>query len=418
MTVEETMIESKIIPKFIKNLVPGANLKSFDIKLLSGDTFMLTICYQVHLVVVNANSELQNYYLFVKITPECEPDMYDLVQFRNLFTNEINAYTHIIPTFDRNQKYVRLRDSEVQRYSSYLVLDDFTKFGGWRLAKEMVNLSLDHIIAAMHELAVFHGKSYGLKIRSPDKFIEIVELLHESRYNSELPDNYNVTVKAKCVGAINCVRNSDLKDEIPESFLQKLENLLADPHNYGRQIVRPTEPLSTLCHGDYLRNNLAFRYELDEDGNEIPIDAMMFDLQTIRHSSPMVDVCVFICNSTGIDVRGPNFDKIFDSYYNTLIDTIKQDLKDDELPEYFNRRRFLQEYVKYLPLGLSIASYFLPVLNNKDELVLDLADPLGPEKIAEKIMSLGGENIDREYRSIIHQMYRLSEELDVDIFTI
>lgn len=52
---------------------------------------------------------------------------------------------------------------------------------------------------------------------------------------------------------------------------------------------------------------------------DVPEDVLMFDFQTLRYASPMVDFALFIANSTGVDVRGQNFNLIFDTYYNALI---------------------------------------------------------------------------------------------------
>lgn len=54
--------------------------------------------------------------------------------------------------------------------------------------------------------------------------------------------------------------NNSVEQVVPERFLCKLEKMLADPFNYQRRLVQPKEPLAILCHGDYLRNNIAFSY--------------------------------------------------------------------------------------------------------------------------------------------------------------
>lgn len=63
---------------------------------------------------------------------------------------------------------------------------------------------------------------------------------------------------------------------------------------------------------------------------------MMFDFQTLRYTSPMVDFVTFIANSTGVDVRSQHFDLIFNTYYDTLISHFCAAAKLDEkkVPEY------------------------------------------------------------------------------------
>jgi hypothetical protein len=58
------------------------------------------------------------------------------------------------------------------------------------------------------------------------------------------------------------------KDLVPEEFLQQVEHVLSEPWHYGKKSVIPEEPLAIICHGDYLRNNLAFKYD-DENVNPL-----------------------------------------------------------------------------------------------------------------------------------------------------
>lgn len=63
---------------------------------------------------------------------------------------------------------------------------------------------------------------------------------------------------------------------------------------------------------------------------------MMFDFQTLRYTSPMVDFATFIANSTGVDVRRQHFDLIFDTYHETLIRHFCDgaQLDTESVPEY------------------------------------------------------------------------------------
>ena len=61
---------------------------------------------------------------------------------------------------------------------------------------------------------------------------------------------------------------------------------------------------------------------------------MMFDFQTLRYASPMLDLVVFLSNSAGVDVRQPNFKKIFTQYHTSLLSSFKKGFGSDEVPEF------------------------------------------------------------------------------------
>lgn len=79
------------------------------------------------------------------MTPKTDEISYKSAQFNELFTNEINAYTDIFKTlkWDTTKHYY----SYNKPMSACIVLRDFSQ-DGYRMCKEIFNLSLDHIIIA------------------------------------------------------------------------------------------------------------------------------------------------------------------------------------------------------------------------------------------------------------------------------
>lgn len=57
------------------------------------------------------------------------------------------------------------------------------------------------------------------------------------------------------------MEKSELKNVIPKEFLKNLEELLEDPYAYQKKKTFSSGPFHTYCHGDFLRNNIAFKYE-------------------------------------------------------------------------------------------------------------------------------------------------------------
>lgn len=202
----------------------------------------------------------------------------------------------------------------------------------------------------MAELGKFHGTMFALKHNDRNAFDHLKNSLLEARYVRDFTNiTYERIMRLGTQRAADSVRSHpEASNIIPEAFLQRMDDLMANTYLYQKTKVAPKEPLAILTHGDFLRNNLAFRYNSDKvhcmyiytnschtsvvfhRQPDLPEDVMMFDFQTLRYSSPMVDFTTFIANSTGADVRALHFNCMFDTYYDSLI---KNYCKNANLPE-------------------------------------------------------------------------------------
>lgn len=175
---------------------------------------------------------------------------------------------------------------------------------------------------------------YALKHTDAQKYEGIKSKLVESRYNRDgFGVEWTLRLKHGIKRATKAVRDSDeFRDLIPEEFLQRIETVTANEFMYQKRCVQPVEPIAIICHGDYLRNNIAYRY----DDNDKAVDAMMFDFQTLRCASPMIDLGTFMSLSTGRIERDKHFWDIFRGYHEALIQSYlaSTNLKEFDIPEY------------------------------------------------------------------------------------
>ncbi|XP_016968343.1 uncharacterized protein LOC108036594 [Drosophila biarmipes] len=377
------------------------------------EAFMLTFCYRTTIHFEYDGQEYQRK-MVVKKTPMMPPDVYEAVQFRALFSNEINFYTEILPEIQSlaGGKFAapKYYYSELNQNSAVAILEDFAEHG-WRVAKDRVGLSLEHALIAVAYLGRFHGFAYALKHTNPQKFSKLTDSLKESRYASDvIHAEWKLTIKTSIARAAKAV--ATFQPQIDKEFVEKLSFLIADYTLYGRQRVAPREPLATLCHGDYVRNNVAYKY----DDQEQPQEIMMFDYQTMRISSPMIDLSVFLAVSTYADVRYNNFDAIFHEYCSALYDSYRKHAK-QEVPESMSRAELLKEYVRFLPYSVSISASFLMTLVEPLDMSPEemFAAQLTEDEIIERTMTQGGEIVDKELAHQVKEMLELSQLTGVPI---
>ncbi|XP_055716490.1 uncharacterized protein LOC129810190 [Phlebotomus papatasi] len=418
-------IKCELVPKLVSDgklsFDGDAAIKSCEASKLGEDgTFMRTLCYRVKVELFSVKSGLTHRVcLVIKLTPPNTPlEFYETGNYAQLFENEFISYNTVLPLLQGlDIFYPKYFYSSQAPQKEIIVLSDFTD-EGWAVAKPVTNLSLENILASVKLLGRFHGYSYGIKETNPELFSKIRKQLKLTSFNADTSGNdvWDRMMTKSIRRGTNSIRESDeTRSEIPEVFLMDFEKYLENPMKVQRILNEPSEPLSVLCHGDYLSNNIAFKETTEADGTS-SIIAMMFDFQTLRYSSPMVDLATFIANSTGVDVRKPHFDDIFRSYHTELVKALceKWNKNEDELPSHYSYGNFLKEYAKYLPFGYSIAASFIPMLH------CPVADPLADmqeysmdnenvDELLAKNLSIGGEIVNRELRSIICDIYNLQK---------
>lgn len=202
------------------------------------------------------------------------------------------------------------------------------------MSESVVNLSLDHILTSMDALGRFHGASYAMKHANPHRFASLKNQLDESLLRRKHHATYELILINATRRAFQSIRKcAEAIATVPESFLHDLEMLLINKLNeYRHALSIPQEPLAIICHGDFLRNNIAYKY----DSNGLATNALFFDFQTVTYASPMLDVGTFVANSTNHECRQRHFDEIFRTYYDAVINqfTAKTHLSLDEVPNY------------------------------------------------------------------------------------
>lgn len=64
------------------------------------------------------------------------------------------------------------------------------------------------------------------------------------------------------------------------------------------------------------------------------IGALMFDLQTVRYCSPMLDLTVLLFNSCTYELRQKHLDEILSTYHGTIYKLLGEKLNKN-IPEYY-----------------------------------------------------------------------------------
>lgn len=104
----------------------------------------------------------------------------------------------------------------------------------------------------------FHGNAYAVKKNDPDAFHQIVGKLKESRFNQETMEE--TWINSWRSGLKRAATSS--KGLVPDQFLNQFLTILDDPYTFLKNMTKPVEPIAILCHGDYLRNNIAFQFKV------------------------------------------------------------------------------------------------------------------------------------------------------------
>lgn len=311
-----------------------------------------------------------------------EVALYD--DFLPYFSTVVSDINNIFPDF----VYGFVSDSD-NRLEDIIILKDLVK-EGYRLATSKSKLSLDHILLALQSLGRFHAASYIMKSIDKATFMRKVSSLKEIRNWVYDPADTFQNFLAK-----NGERGIRYLESIPQ-YKDKLESIREFLTNITNNLPRlfETNEVSVLCHGDFCRNNMFFKYEKSECNvnDEVPNNVKFFDMANITHASPVIDIAFFLYLNTVQEQRVHHWDSMIRGYYNSLKETCEaygeSSKTNIQVPTY---EEILEEFKLKSMMSYLSCSFFLPMMMEKKVEDRSLWGELNDEDLIQHRLKTSGE---------------------------
>ena len=119
--------------------------------------------------------------------------------------------------------------------------------------------------------------------------------------------------------------------------------------------MKPVEPMSILCHGDLVINNIFFKKEGQK------VEAKLFDFGRIGYHSPSHDLATFLFFNCSNEDRGSHFNQIFIAYHEALIKYLREAGVTNH--ERFSKENFLEDFKFHAIATFSLPLFLSPHLN-------------------------------------------------------
>ncbi|XP_039304163.1 uncharacterized protein LOC105202091 [Solenopsis invicta] len=371
----------EMMPKIINNLGPNVDNARYEL-LESNNNFIMSNLYRVRLQFENKRNGQKEELSMILKRP-----MLGFSQLAHIdlqFRNEILFYQMYTRP---NEIYARcIYAEEKPPIDSIIALENVNE-RGYYSCPYPYDPPLEYTLAVMRELGRFHGKGYVMKERQREKFFDIVARIQHVRYIKRVGNLYEHHLNIKTLRVIEYLRNQGY-DAI---FCDKMEALLSNAFDeVMMKSVQPSEPLATLCHGDFTLSNMLFKTE--DDGQ---YRLLLIDFALITYSTPVIDICtyLFICCSN--EVRKDKFSEIMLAYHDALKEYLwEAGIKDIEKYSY---NALMDDFRKSALFALPLMCNFSPILwgyLNPKILVQEIID-LGPVESAKKRKYVGGDKVSK-----------------------
>uniref|UniRef100_A0A8D9A5W1 CHK kinase-like domain-containing protein n=1 Tax=Cacopsylla melanoneura TaxID=428564 RepID=A0A8D9A5W1_9HEMI len=360
----------------------------------------------------------------VPVVIKTEPPIPKLREFFNShlqFSNEILFYSQLLPflnTFlvEDESHFVKFLKGGTSDpvLLSYVIMENASK-EGFRLSKSKQLLSLDHILITVNKLGRFHALSYIAKHQNRTQFDSLTAQIKETswtdtRLETGLGDSDLICAVTRATRKFD---NSEAKHIVDgekyQNKVNKMKEMIFDcPTRFMREITTPKEPMAVLCHGDFCRNNVLFKYSeqtTDVSETSSPIDVLFFDLATIRYSSPVIDLSFFIYLNSNPEIR-LHWNQILQSYHDGLRTSVEAFADKNNINVIEGKSNFTsssdgiflpsledvhQEFVYHAIYGFMLCSFFLPVMmvDNPSEVFSEEGGEFWnvPEEVRHKVQS-------------------------------
>jgi thiamine kinase-like enzyme len=191
-----------------------------------------------------------------------------------------------------------------------------------------------------------------------------------------------------------------------QATLDRLKNRLEHAGQYLAYLMEPKEPLAVLCHGDFCRNNMLFRYDSGK-----PSDAVICDFQNVKYASPAIDLSLFMYLNTSSELRNQHWDDLFGEYHATMTRTLARilDCSVEELLPDYGLDEFQKDFVVHGFYGYMICSFFLSKMmeDQKDRVDLAIVLKMNVYEHGNTNIGFGGESASRCLADILKHLESL-----------
>jgi hypothetical protein len=420
---------------------PAYKVLNCSVKLL--DQFKLafhaaSVMYEAEINLEDNESE-NVHFLLVKTMPT-DAMIRSLMNSADQFFNESKVYSEMVPLLLQTCSAPSGGEMKAERPSSNLtaaydlfpkcyyvspdpengmiVLQDLRNLGYKIGGDEMMLMDYKHVVVALEGLARFHALSYAMKKKDLRRYEQhIVTQIRDARRFMEK----QTALDSMNAGYPNFLRYTAMLvlakfDEKQQKegglYTEKIGRVLERIDNCSellRELLSPDESLAVLCHGDFNRNNMLFRY----DSNNRPSGVKFFDFQNPYYASPAIDLSFFLFVNAGPELWASCWDDMFSVYHRTLLDSLSEFLNCPQealLPE-FSLEAFKQQFSKYALYGFLIAASFIIGQSDEPDRVkaFDLfSDGLPSMEEADSYMK---ENVTLVKDEVIDRVLPLTQEL-------
>ncbi|XP_059046529.1 uncharacterized protein LOC131842068 [Achroia grisella] len=270
-------------------------------------------------------------------------------------------------------------------FEEIIVLENLTE-KGFTTYDRFKSIDWEYAAKAVETLAKYHALSMAYKEKHPEEFKQFTDNLKFQR------EMFTGVLRQLFVQ-----RTATALAVTSEKHKSKLERYLKTEMTLDAVIKLSESPQRpVLCHGDYRPSNLMHRY--NEDGS---LEVIPVDFQTLQYGCPISDLLYFIFTGSDEKFRRQYFQDLTDHYYQELNSALRAlELNPDVI---YPKRAFELDLKEFLPFGLIIAIFSLPIVTVEVEDAPSMQADSSLEKVAK---AKTGSSYPERMNGVINDFFR------------
>lgn len=345
-------------------------------------------------------------------------------------SNEIFIYKTVVPFF---KKYLKDNNASFfdldQWWTPRVYFADYGKFpelgeddetilamenlkpSGYRMGPK-IDLDEKHLQLMIKNIAFYHSLSFALRIQKDPKLEELANQLKPFSFLSESGEELGSYKRLFEVGLERLYKlvEKDTRYQFSKPFMDNVKRLKdkyeKKPLMLMERFLKKDEDFSIILHGDYVRNNVLFRYDQSE-GFDNPKAIKMYDFQEIRFATPVIDIAFFMYMNIHHSQREKLWDPLIKYYHETLTSSLCSILKcdpNDKRLQPYCYERFLDHFSKHAFYGVVLSLHYVPWIACSESECAEIAHwfetDMNGEEFYRITQTSGGEEVDERITSI------------------